>query len=212
MEYPKIPRPHTGEAHIQLDIWSLASGRPQASRLGFYCATLVTVAQLHDPGGHRGVATLAQYCLGLLASPGAFPEVGIPTRSVEEGVEDDKALVVCRAGERVGVASAQKLRTRFRSTLIFNFQIFPVNKTVTSVSGLNQRGNSPVSSSGTLGLQERAGDGEGALLRSPTPFLDHPVQSHLLLPPLPTVRLTPTPLLASNRDGQYLDLGKFHII
>ena len=109
MEYPEIPRPHTGDAHIQLDIWSLASGRPQASRLGFYCATLVTVAQLHDPGGHRGVATLAQYCLGLLASPGAFPEVGIPTRSVEEGVEDDKALVVCRAGERVGVASAEKL-------------------------------------------------------------------------------------------------------
>ena len=48
----------------------------------------------------------------------------------EGGGEDDEALLVLRAGERVGVVSAQSAGPEpGRSTLIFHLQIFPVKRT-----------------------------------------------------------------------------------
>ena len=105
----------------------------------------------------------------------------------EGGGEDDEPLVVLGTGERVRVVSAHSPRPEpGRSTLIFDLQIFPVNRTGPSVSGLDQRRNSPVSSSGTrerLGLEEKGGDGEGALLPPLTACLDQPLVRLALTPP-----------------------------
>ena len=112
----------------------------------------MTVAQLQDPGAYGGLAAVGQLCLGVLGveEAGAVEVVAVRVDAEEGGGENDEALVVLGTGERVRVVSAQSPRPEAsRSTLVFDLQIFPVNRTGPSVSGLDQRRDSPVSSSGT---------------------------------------------------------------
>ena len=75
-------------------------------------------------------------------SEGGAVEVVVARVDTQEGGgEDDEALLLFRAGERVGVVSAQSPGPEpGRSTLIFHLQIFPVNRT-SQLSALHQRRN-----------------------------------------------------------------------
>ena len=136
----------------------------------------------------------------------AVEVVAVRVDTEEGGGEDDESLVLLRAGERVRVVSAQSPRPEAsRSTLVFDLQIFPVNRTTLSVSGVNQGRNSPVSpgTQESLCLQEMVGEGDVALLPALTLSLD----DHQ-----PRVRLAltspPGPARASNKDGLYRELGR----
>ena len=136
----------------------------------------------------------------------AVEVVTVRVDTEEGGGEDDESLVLLRAGERVRVVSAQSPRPEAsRSTLVFDLQIFPVNRTTLSVSGVNQGRNSPVSpgTQESLCLQEMVGDGDVALL----PALALSLDDHQ-----PRVRLAltspPGPARASNQDGLNGELGR----